>query len=166
MRIAQCPYSARTVPVQCPHSARCENIQCPYFLIRKGNLLTLSNQEGRALYVFTTGTVRALYGHCTGTVQSSSVAAILNKKLVWYSIWCNRGLCSLVYNMIYDIICNAVQHPKNQDPGGRPNSLRKPSVSLHLVVFSCLGRVGGCGGCLRGARAYGMGSRVGGMAFS
>ena len=45
--------------------------------------------------------------------------------------------------MIHDIICSAVQHPKNQDPGGRPNSLQKPSVSWHLVAFSCLGRVGG-----------------------
>ena len=69
---AQCPYSARTVPVQCPYSARCEFIQCPYILPKKEGLgyWLFQGKYGhcmnsqRALYGNCTGTVRALYGHC------------------------------------------------------------------------------------------------------
>ena len=68
--LAQCPHSARTVPVQCPHSARCENTQCPHSPVIGGrvkgdSLLPITEQCGHCVF-----SQRALCGHCAGTVRA------------------------------------------------------------------------------------------------
>ena len=110
---AQCPHSARTVPIQCPHSARTVPAGKTQYIARSQierkksyllnqNIYTPAMSLTRDLLCFTSGhcagTVRALCGHCTGTVRALWLpSTVVYQHAVDHDShcrWCNTCLAS------------------------------------------------------------------------